>query len=87
MNSREYKEYLTVPQAIFNILTKHFEGVALCGVNGPTLTGNICWLQEAAGLPRTGRMDPAAWEVLSRLYKLFVLQDINCQPAFTGGWG
>lgn len=86
----ETKEYLIVPQTMFNILAGQFEGVTPCpadGCNGPASADNIRWLQKAAGLPQTGCMDTATWDALSHLYEIFVVQDTDCQPAFTGGWG
>ena len=86
----ETKEYLIVPQTMFNILAKQFEGITPCeadGCNGPASAGNIRWIQKAAGLPQTGCMDTATWDALSHLYENFVVQVPDCQPAFTGGWG
>lgn len=84
------REYLIVPQTMFNILAKQFEGIVHCeadGCNGPASADNIRWLQKAAGLPQTGCMDTTTWDVLSHLYEIFVVQDTECQPEFTGGWG
>lgn len=86
----ETKEYLIVPQTMFNILAGHFEGIAPCdadGCNGPATADNIRWLQKAAGLPRTGCLDTPTWDALSHLYEIFVVQDTDYVPAFTGGWG
>lgn len=86
----ETREYLIVPQTMFNILSKQFEGITPCeadGCNGPASADNIRWLQKAAGLPQTGCMDTATWDVLSHLYEIFVVQDTDCVPEFTGGWG
>ncbi|MCI9156076.1 MAG: peptidoglycan-binding protein [Lawsonibacter sp.] len=86
----ETKEYLIVPQTMFDILAKQFEGITTCeadGCNGPVSAGNIRWLQKAAGLPETGCLDTATWDALSHLYEIFVVQDTDCQPKFTGGWG
>ena len=84
------REYMIVPQTMFNILAGQFEGITLCpadGCNGPASADDIRWLQKAAGLPQTGCMDTATWDALSHLYEIFVVQDTDCQPAFTGGWG
>ena len=84
------REYLIVPQTMFNILAGKFEGITRCeadGCNGPVSADNIRWLQRAAGLPQTGCMDTATWDMLSHLYEIFVVQDTDCQPEFTGGWG
>ena len=84
------KEYLIVPQTMFNILARKFQGITTCeadGCNGPATAANIRWLQRAAGLPATGCMDTSAWDALSHLYEIFVVRDTDCQPEFTGGWG
>lgn len=84
------REYMVVPQTMFNVLSEHFEGITSCdadGCNGPVTADNIRWLQRAAGLPATGCMNRAAWDALSHLYEIFVVQDDACQPEFTGGWG
>lgn len=86
----ETKEYLIVPQTMFNILARQFEGITPCeadGCNGPATADNIRWLQKAAGLPETGCLDTATWDALSHLYEVFVVQDTDCVPEFTGGWG
>ena len=86
----ETKEYLIVPQTMFNILAKHFEGITPCdadGCNGPASAENIRWIQKAAGLPETGCLDTSTWDALSHLYEIFVVQDTDCIPEFTGGWG
>ena len=79
-----------MPQTMFNVLARHFEGITPCeadGSHGPASAENVRWLQRAAGLPATGCMDKAAWDALSHLYEIFVVQDTDCQPEFTGGWG
>lgn len=84
------KEYMIVPQTMFNVLSRHFEGIVPCqadGIHGPASAENVRWLQKAAGLPETGCMDKATWDALSHLYEIFVVQDTSGQPAFTGGWG
>lgn len=86
----ETKEYLIVPQTMFNVLAKHFEGITPCeadGCNGPATADNVRWLQRAADLPETGCLDTATWDALSHLYEIFVVQDTDYLPEFTGGWG
>ncbi len=86
----ETKEYLIVPQTMFNILAKQFEGITTCqadGCLGPATADDIRWLQQAAGLPETGCLDTATWDALSHLYEIFVVWDADCVPEFTGGWG
>ena len=84
------REYMIVPQTMFNILSRQFEGITPCdadGCLGPATVSNLCWLQKAAELPQTGCIDTATWDSLSHLYEIFVVQDTECIPAFTGGWG
>lgn len=84
------KEYMIVPQTMFNVLSRHFEGITPCqadGNHGPASADNVRWLQKAAGLPVTGCMNKATWDALSHLYEIFVVQDTDCIPEFTGGWG
>ena len=86
----ETKEYLIVPQTMFNILAKHFEGITPCdadGCNGPASAENIRWIQKAAGLPETGCLDTSTWGALSHLYEIFVVRDTDCQRNFPGGGG
>ena len=86
----ETKEYMIVPQTMFNILSKQFEGLSRCdadGCNGPKSADDIRWLQKAAGLPATGAMNTPTWDALSHLYEIFVVQDADCIPEFIGGWG
>lgn len=86
----ENREYLIVPQTMFNVLAQHFQGIAPCeadGCNGPATADDIRWLQKAAGLPETGCLDTPTWDMLSHLYEIFVVQDSESQPQFTGGWG
>ena len=81
---------MIIPQTMFNVLSKHFNGITPCeadGNHGPASAANVRWLQKAAGLPETGCMNKATWDALSHLYEIFVVQDTDCLPEFTGGWG
>jgi len=58
------------------------------GTHGAGSVHNVRWLQKAAGLVETGVMDRRTWNVLSRLYEVFVVQSTQPHvPGFTGGWG
>lgn len=84
-------ELLMVPQAMFRALYNHFSGMSSAspnGLHGAASAANVRWLQRAAGLTETGIMDQAAWNMLSRLYEMFVMGGpaVLRQNA-EGGWG
>lgn len=86
----DIREYMIIPQTMFRVLSRQFEGIApddADGLHGPASAQNVRWLQRAAGLPGTGVMDQATWGALSRLYEIFVVKDLENQPRYTGGWG
>ena len=48
---------MIVPQTMFNVLARHFEGITPCladGTHGPASAANVRWLQKAARLPLEG---------------------------------
>ena len=84
------REYMILPQTMLQVLGKRFEGIVddlPDGEHGPASAANTRWLQRAAGLPETGVMDRATWDMLSRLYEVFIVEEMEGRPAFTGGWG
>lgn len=84
------REYMIVPQTMFQVLSRQFEGITpdrADGLHGPASAKNARWIQRAAGLPETGTMDQATWGALSRLYEIFVVKDLENRPDYTGGWG
>ena len=86
----ESREYMILPQTMFQVLSRHFQGIApdqADGVHGAASADNVRWLQRAAGVPETGTMDQAAWDALSRLYEIFVVKGADTGPGFKGGWG
>ena len=87
----EEQELLVLPQAMLRMLSRHFDGIeetAATGVHGETSADNIRWVQRAAGLEETGILDRQSWDMLSRLYELFVVgQSKEDGPLFRGGWG
>ena len=92
-------EYLVLPQTMFRLLERYFDGISVAaadGVHGAESAENVRWLQRAGGLAETGVMDWKAWGLLSRLYELFVVRDLQqaqregreeLPPSFSGGWG
>ena len=86
----EVREYMILPQTMFQVLGRRLEGIvedAPDGEYGPASAANTRWLQRAAGLPETGVMDQAAWDMLCRLYEVFVVEEREDRPPFAGGWG
>lgn len=83
-------EFMIVPQTMFQVLSTHLDGIAAHdtdGVHGPESSRNTRWLQRAAGLRETGVMDRRTWDMLSRLYEIFVEKGERTQEGFAGGWG
>ena len=84
------REYMVLPQTMFQILSRYLEGIvphAPDGVHGSASAANVRWLQKAAGLPQTGTLDRSTWDVLSRLYEVFVVRELERTLPFSGGWG
>lgn len=74
------REYMVVPQTMFQLLARHFNGVTphtVNGYHGAESAANVDWLQRAAGLPVTGIMDARTWDMLSRLYEMTVIADLR----------
>lgn len=74
----EWKEYMALPQIMFQSLSHYFNGIIpgnTEGLHDETSAENVRWLQRAAGLPPTGTLDQPAWNMLSRLYETFVIPE------------
>ena len=83
------REYLILPQTMFRVLARQFQGIADApadGVHSAPWAANVRWLQQAGGLPQTGTLDQPAWDALSRLYEVFVVRERE-RDGFDGGWG
>ena len=68
-------DYMILPQTIFQILRQKLSGIvdaAPDGYHGDASVENTRWLQGLAQLEQTGVMDRKTWDMLSRLYELFV---------------
>lgn len=85
------KEFMILPQTMFLVLSRQFNGIApyeADGIHGTTSSDNVRWLQRAAGMEETGIMDAVTWAFLCDLYEIFVVKDFEERPAkFNGGWG
>ena len=74
----ESKEFLYVAQAMFQTLSRLFDGVQeerIDGIQSGNSVDNTLWLQKRAGLPATGDMNRDTWDALVRLYELFVIRE------------
>ena len=83
-------DFMIVPQTMFQVLGRYLKGVApdgATGIHGERSADNVRWLQRAAGQKETGVLDQPAWEMLSRLYEVFVMQETRRPEQFLGGWG
>lgn len=87
----EEQEILILPQAMLQILSRYLDGIGQAPVTGhhdEVSADNIRWVQRAAGLEQTGVLDRQTWDMLSRLYELFVVgRPKEGGPVFQGGWG
>lgn len=84
----EEQEYLILPQAMFQLLGRYFEGIVsdpADGIHGAESAQNVRWLQRAAGQPENGILERETWDLLSRLYEMTVVRDKT--PRLSGGWG
>ena len=69
---------MILPQTMFQLLRQRLEGIAegdADGVHGDASVQNTLWLQNLAQLEETGVMDRQTWDMLSRLYELFITAD------------
>ena len=66
---------MILPQTMFQLLRQRLEGIAegeVNGMHGDASVQNTLWLQNLAQLEETGVMDRQTWDMLSRLYELFI---------------
>lgn len=85
----EEREFFALPQMMFRLLSRYLTGFVPGDSNGmhdETSVENTKLIQRAAGLPQTGVMDRRTWEMLSRLYEVFVVRSSEEKPLL-GGWG
>lgn len=85
------QEVMVLPQTMFHLLARHLNGIQTGEANGVhdgVSVENVKWLQRVAGLKETGILDRQTWNMLSRLYELFIVQNMGRkQEGYTGGWG
>ena len=66
---------MILPQTMFQLLRQRLEGIAqgeADGQHGDASVQNTLWIQNLAQLEETGIMDQQTWDMLSRLYELFI---------------
>jgi hypothetical protein len=87
----ETREFMVLPQTMFQVLARYFRGIAPAaadGFHGPVSVGNVRWLQRRGGLAESGVLDRQTWGLLSRLYEVFVVKELeDVWPKFVQGWG
>ncbi len=85
------REFMILPQTMFQVLSRYFNGISphgADGIHGTLSSYNVRWLQWAAGMEETGIMNAVTWEVLSSLYEIFVVKEEQGNRAkFIDGWG
>lgn len=73
----ESRASLYLVQSMFQSLRGELEGIEpgpIDGVHSERSVENTRWLQARSGLPETGEMNARTWEMLTRLYELFVVR-------------
>ena len=76
--------YLLPVQAMFQSLSHVLDGLepeSIDGIHDAASVRNTQWLQEKAMLPQTGELDRETWDILARLYELFVISHIDLRRA------
>lgn len=72
----ETSRYMVLPQTMFRLLGQELEGIVpdqADGYHGKASVENTLWLQRRAMLSETGVLDRRTWDMLGRLYEVFVL--------------
>ena len=86
----EWKEYMALPQSMFQSLSHYFNGIRPSdqrGLHDENSVENVRWLQHRAGLTATGVMDQPTWNALSRLYETFVIPEGVLPEENFPAWG
>ena len=86
----EWKEYMALPQTMFQSLAHYFNGIVPSnqgGLHDRNSVENVRWLQSRAGLSPTGIMDQSTWNALSRLYEIFVVPEGVLPDETIPTWG
>lgn len=76
--------HLYLAQAMLTVLAGFYAGLqppAISGRLDPATEAGLRWLQRAADLPVTGRLDLAGWQYLLGLYRVSVATDMKKEAA------
>jgi len=79
----EGDDVMVLAQTLFQSLFGVLEGILpdeADGYHGANSQNNTRWLQGVAGLEQTGIMDRFTWNMLVRLYELFLLRRRELRP-------
>lgn len=86
----EWLEYMVLPQTMFRSLDHYFNGIRPTrtdGLHDEASADNVRWLQRRAGLNPTGELDQQTWNMLSRLYEIFVIPEGVLPAELFPVWG
>ena len=70
-------DIMILVQTMFGVLSEQLEGIEphrADGYHGEASVRNTCWLQRVSGMEQTGIMDRFTWNMLTRLYGLFLVR-------------
>lgn len=84
------EDQLILPQTMFQVLSNYLVGIRPDqpdGYHGEASVENIKWLQSRAQIDQTGVMDRLTWDMLSRLYELFVTAQKETQSGELRSFG
>ena len=76
----ENSVYMLMIQAMFNALLKVLDEVAYSvpdGLHDADSVQNIRWLQRLGSLDETGIMGKVEWDLLARIYEIFLIRAID----------
>ena len=71
---------MALVQVMFQSLSQVLDGIVPAPANGrhgEASVQNVKWLQRCAGLEETGVMDRFTWNMLSRMYDLFIVRGVG----------
>lgn len=76
----ENSVYMLMIQAMFNALRKVLDEISYSvpdGLHDPDSVQNIRWLQRLGSLDETGIMGKVEWDLLARIYEIFLIRAID----------